>query len=158
MHVTGDAVVDVSCESSSETEFKGDPSVREKVELKISTIVDALISIREQKPHWVEDTKMKLYLSQCSVFSDSPIEPAQVSCLAQFYSFPKPLLETQQRIMQINLWMNTSACVSALHYDANHNLLNLVQGRKTVTLLSPAHTHILQGYRLYAYYLPIIHT
>lgn len=147
----------MSCESSSDTEFKGDPSVREKVELKLSMILDAFISIREQKPHWIEDTKMKLYLSQCSVFSDSPIEPAQVPFLAQFYSLPRPLLDTQKRIMQINMWMNTSACVSALHYDANHNLLNLVQGAKTVTLLSPAHTHILKGFRLYDKSLPLIH-
>ena len=138
--------MDVSCEASTDTEFKGDPSFREKVELKLSTIVDALISIGEHMPHWTQDTKLKLYLSQCSVFSDSQDEPAQVPFLAIFYSLPPPLVDNLQRTVQINLWMNTSACASALHYDANHNLLVLVQGAKTVTLLSPAHTHLLKGY------------
>jgi hypothetical protein len=45
--------------------------------------------------------------------------------------------------------MNISKCYSSLHYDANHNLLCLVKGGKTVILISPSYTHLLKALPAY---------
>ena len=39
--------------------------------------------------------------------------------------------------------MNIDPSISALHYDGNHNLLVVLSGTKTVTLVSPAYTNLL---------------
>ena len=117
--------------------------------MKILTLVEAFTSLKENKSHWIEDTHMHLYLSQCSVFINSNTERAQLPFLSPHFPYPKLLESTDQRVVQINMWMNFSPCSSSLHYDANHNLLSLIEGRKTVTLLSPSYTYLLKPYPSY---------
>jgi hypothetical protein len=45
-----------------------------------------------------------------------------------------------------NLWMNTGRCRSSMHYDAYHNFLVVLSGRKIVQLVSPEHS-VLVGLR-----------
>jgi hypothetical protein len=45
---------------------------------------------------------------------------------------------------QANLWMNIQAATSTLHYDANNNILILLEGSKKILLFSPSCTKYLK--------------
>lgn len=40
-------------------------------------------------------------------------------------------------MLQINLWLGAMATTTNMHYDANHNLLFVLKGRKRIALLPP---------------------
>lgn len=49
----------------------------------------------------------------------------------------RPSCVAEEDLLQINLWLGAMETTTNMHYDANHNLLFVVKGRKQVTLLPP---------------------
>lgn len=43
----------------------------------------------------------------------------------------------EQDLLQINIWLGAMETTTNMHYDANHNLLFVLKGRKRVALLPP---------------------
>eukprot|EP01031_Cornospumella_fuschlensis_P037717 gene37717-45820_t len=108
-------IVDVSCSHS--TEFNGNPTHREQVNLKLGDFICAYQALRANQDHWILKSGLNLYLSQCCVYA------ADASCI----QIPSP-------------HESKSTC----HYDANHNLLIVVSGLKKVFLIPPSFTHLLK--------------
>jgi hypothetical protein len=135
--------VDISCCTEGES-FCGNPIHREKVDMKIADFTAAWIAYGNQQQHWALELDLNLYLSQCC-FS-SPGEPTTCDIDPSCISLPLPPVLCNEGVSnnQSNLWMNIQPARSTLHYDASHNLLLLLTGRKVVTLLSPSCTPYLQ--------------
>ena len=68
-----DAVVDISCvneeESSNQIEFKGNSKDRDLIYLEIKKFYEGFLFRRNGKSHWLDSTKIKLYLSQQVIYS-----------------------------------------------------------------------------------------
>lgn len=136
-----DAAVDISCLSDGGVDFSGNPTVREQVQLKMSDFVGAFQSLLlGGEQHWVLAAGLQLFLSQCCLYS-SDGSGQQIECPQAYANRPALLLG--EEVDSINLWANLQAAQSALHYDANHNLLVQVQGTKRVFLISPALSSLL---------------
>lgn len=133
-----DSMVDVSCANDNEP-FSGQPAKREKVDIKVSDFVNAWICNQTSSEHWVLNANLQLYLSQCCIFcSDPSLCDLPEQDRKQFNFLPSIFKDYScMNVNQINLWMNIHPSQSTLHYDANHNLLVVLEGSKTVTLLSP---------------------
>lgn len=137
-------LVEVSCASDNES-FSGHPARREKVDLKTRDFAAAWASHQNNEDHWVLHTELCLYLSQCCIFcrSDPKLCELHDANIVQASEDHFHNLCGDVKVDQINLWMNIQQSQSTLHYDANHNLLVLLEGSKTVTLLSPSCTKYL---------------
>lgn len=46
----------------------------------------------------------------------------------------------EEDLLQINLWLGAMETTTNMHYDANHNLLFVLKGKKRVALLPPSMT------------------
>lgn len=138
-------VVDVSCidKASGISEYKGNLTDREILYMELQKFVEGFLARRERREHWLFDTDLNLYLSQLQIFSgDEKITvPGSLSALMSKIEIPELL--TTESLSQVNLWMNIDPSVSALHYDGNHNLLAVLCGCKSVTLVSPMYTALL---------------
>eukprot|EP01032_Pedospumella_encystans_P023342 gene23342-26420_t len=53
-------------------------------------------------------------------------------------------MESNGVIEQMNLWMNIFPASTTLHYDANNNILVVLEGQKEVTLFAPSATKFLK--------------
>ena len=142
--------------------FHGDAVRQESVKLPLHSLCEALGDAK----HWVRTQLggLPLYLSQCTLYSASPAtsppdvpdtlwNALQHEVLAHDETFPLSSSADAQvdgdqhlRIQQANLWMGIGATTSSFHYDNSHNILVVLQGRKTVRLLSPEHTALLQPF------------
>eukprot|EP01039_Chlorochromonas_danica_P006417 gene6417-7075_t len=134
-----DEVVDVSCLEQSNT-FCGHPAIRELVKVKMKDFSKAFICCREGQSHWMLEADLQLYLSQCCLHS-SDSNMIQIENLAAYEKRPSFLIG--EDVEAINLWANLLEARSTLHYDANHNILVLLEGRKKVFLLHPSLTNLL---------------
>jgi hypothetical protein len=147
-----EANVDISCVSTG-NEFNGDPAYREQVQLKLKDFVAAFLALEsanlqadpsdksgsqnDSQGHWMLDTDLRLYLSQCCLYS-SDIATLDVPCMGVN---PPPIdCIAQEHIEVVNAWMNLHEARSTLHYDANNNLLVVLKGAKRIYLASPALT------------------
>jgi lysine-specific demethylase 8 len=141
-----DVNIDVSCVCGTE-EFRGNVNEREKVTLKLSTFIDAFQHLSENRHHFLENTGLSLYLSQCTVFSsnkDTPVDIDKVSI--NDLQLPKELREFQLDYEQINIWLNLQESRSSLHYDSYNNFLVVNHGSKIVTMIPPSYTDHLKPY------------
>eukprot|EP01031_Cornospumella_fuschlensis_P037685 gene37685-45782_t len=132
-------IVDVSCSHS--TEFNGNPTHREQVNLKLSDFICAYQSLRANQDHWILKSGLNLYLSQCCVYA-ADASSIQIASPHVCQSLPSCLQE--ETIDAVNVWMNLQESKSTCHYDANHNLLIVVSGLKKVFLIPPSLTHLLK--------------
>ena len=153
--------------SNAEAVFHGDAVRQESVRLPLGAFCAAF----GDAEHWVRTNLggLPLYLSQCTLYSASPATcPADVpdtlwnalqqEVLARDPAFPLRAAAAPEeeeggsadgghlRVQQVNLWMGIGPTTSSFHYDNSHNILVVLQGRKTVRLLSPEHTAVLQPF------------
>lgn len=127
------SLVDISCAETNEV-FNGNPSLREKVDMKASDFVDAWASAKVGRTHWSLSTGLNLYLSQHCLTKDNE------DLCTSGYVTPSILKDSDAVIDQMNVWMNIFPATSTLHYDANNNILVVLEGQKDVTLFSPSAT------------------
>lgn len=137
---TVQTLVDVSCASNDES-FCGHPAHREKVDIKVADFLAAWNCYESGHMHWLLETDLRLYLSQCCMFCRSDPHLCELPGI-EIIKHVCDLVNDNCGITveQVNLWMNIQHSQSTLHYDANHNLLVLLEGSKTVTLLAPGCT------------------
>jgi hypothetical protein len=132
--------VDVSCLSPDTNEFSGNPYYRESVKIKVCDFIEGFetISKNSGEQHWISTIGLNLYLSQCCLYAKdrSNIQIEDISS-SIFEERPSFLQNVSTEIEAINLWMNIQFSQSTLHYDANHNMLTILQGAKRVILISP---------------------
>lgn len=133
-------VTDVSCNSQPNEDFVGDPEHRETVQIKVKDFMEAFLCQRNETKHWLHDADLDLYLSQCCVYAKekqfSQLHDLQIDFT---HILPDPTLDVET----VNLWINLCAARSRLHYDANHNLLYVLEGCKELWLIPPELTQFL---------------
>jgi len=134
-------LTDISC-AEGDGAFSGNPSTREKVDMKVSDFANAWSCEKDGKHHWALTTGLNLYLSQLCLSQGCDTDGSDMELL--HCGIPGVLLQSGSSLDRTNLWMNIFPAVSSLHYDANHNLLVVLEGSKHVTLFSPACTKYLQ--------------
>ena len=161
-------MVEIACKPRSSGCYCGNDVARQSVELKFGDFVDyyqATAATRERS-HWLQTVdELDFYLAQCPIAVrnssatagtkavlpavandvcmyeavccsgwDSVVDAVTLACCAR----PACLGET--RLTQVNLWMTVQPSRTALHYDAYHNVLVILYGRKIVTLYPPSET------------------
>jgi len=106
--------------------------------MKASDFVDAWVLAKTGQPHWSLSTGLNLYLSQHCL--------PKVSEHSSTFCCPTPTVikESGAVVEQMNLWMNVFPASTTLHYDANNNILIVLEGQKNVTLFSPSATKFLK--------------
>lgn len=88
------------------------------------------------------------YLAQSTIWQSSHVggvggKDCALSGLRQDALLPQAAIEAIARcgetstLLEQNLWMCVEKSTAATHYDANHGLLGVVCGRKTVTIAEP---------------------
>eukprot|EP01041_Mallomonas_annulata_P004425 gene4425-8810_t len=133
-------LVDVSYLGNN-SEFSGDSMNREMIYISISKFAQGFLDAASGKPHWLQDAELKLFISQCTIFSDDTDTTPILSCLYKHIHIPD-IIKSQQ-LQQINLWMNIQSVSSAPHYDGYHNILTVIKGSKTIHLKSPKCTEFI---------------
>lgn len=127
-------IIDVSCAPGNV--FSGDESKYDHVLMPATRYIDAYHSSLNGEPNWVSDlSDLQLYLSQVPLWVSSCAEAANLLRRENFPSLLKDYV-----MYQCNLWVNIRPVTTTLHYDGNHNILYVANGRKTVILVSPKHT------------------
>lgn len=122
--------------------FYGDVVRQEHISMTLSSFVEGFLALESKRSHWIHEIDLQLYLSQATLYTTETIKnPLQIISLAREVEVPLPLSRSGCFVNQINLWMNISAVQTCLHYDQYDNILILLRGCKTVTLISPAHTN-----------------
>lgn len=134
-------VIDISCIAKDEVEYKGNPIDRESINLPIKSFVEAFVHLSEGKTHWLLSSELNFYLSQCCLYSS---EPSTIQISLPAVHDHRPAILKSMTIDTVNLWMNIDRSQSTLHYDANHNLLLVLQGSKTIYLFSPELTSVIE--------------
>ncbi|CAM9183532.1 unnamed protein product, partial [Sphacelaria rigidula] len=128
--------VDVACTKKGEP-FRGDQANRQHVSLRLVDLIDLAEANDTGKPHWAaaEELGLDYYLCQCPVVSREEGKPEVLRAIAGEFRTPSCVLE--EDLLQINLWLGAMATTTNMHYDANHNLLFVLKGRKRIALLPP---------------------
>ncbi|RYH30264.1 hypothetical protein EON65_05680 [archaeon] len=134
-----DVIADVSC--SHNEEFNGNPTQREQVNIKLADFITAHQALSANQDHWLLHSGLSLYLSQCCLYAaDSAAIQVPYPELLQHL----PSCLQGEVIDAVNVWMNLQESKSSCHYDANHNLLVMVQGHKTAFLIPPSLTYLVK--------------
>jgi hypothetical protein len=131
-------LVDLSCTEPGE-DFNGNPLHREAVQVKLSDCIEAYKMFERNERHWLLKSGLRLYLSQLCLYA---IDESAVQVKVKEAFDSKPAIIFNELIDGINVWINFEECSSTLHYDANHNILKVLKGKKTVTLINPNLTHL----------------
>lgn len=136
--------VDVACTKKGEP-FRGDQANRQHVSLRLVDLIELAEANDAGKPHWAaaEELGLDYYLCQCPVVSREEGKPEVLKAIAGEFRTPSCVLE--EDLLQINLWLGAMATTTNLHYDANHNLLFVLKGRKRVALLPPSMAGTIQA-------------
>lgn len=125
---TCDEFIDVSI-LNCEGVYLGHPNERACIEMSYSEFMRSFIT---------KETLPDLFLSQCSLLNTNK-QRAQINLSEEILHWLPPFLSAAD-IDQANLWANIAPACTSLHYDAYHNVLYVLQGSKTVRLMSPAMT------------------
>ncbi len=136
--------VDVSCISSDEDEYHGNPSKRESLQIKVRDFIECFQATTSAQNHWLLELGMHFYLSQCAVYASDP-SLVQIQDVDILRLLPSVITDIS-KIEAVNMWINIHKASSTLHYDANHNFLMVIDGCKHVLLISPSMTEILQPF------------
>ena len=148
----GDNLIDFSCypkdnNTSIINEFSGNPINCDHVQLKLSDYIDAMYSLELQgnNSHYLHNLDFNMYLAQYCLFNndDTNNSPCQSLHNNDLFTIPTELIATELKIEVVNTWMNMFPVKSSLHYDAYHNILIVLQGLKTIKLISPEYTPFL---------------
>jgi hypothetical protein len=137
-----DVMVDISCREPESNEYPGHPMHRDSVNLKLKDFVEGFLLAQSNQHHWIQETGLNLFLSQCCLYSKDPYA-FKISGFEDILE-ERPDFLKHQEMDVINLWMNLQPSRSTLHYDANHNFLTVLKGSKHVYLISPELTHEIQ--------------
>lgn len=122
--------------------FYGDVVRQEHLPMMLSTFVEGFLALESKRSHWIHGIDLQLYLSQATLYScDTTANPIQIRIPGSEIEKPLPLLRSGCCVSQINLWMNISPVCTGLHYDQYDNIIVLLRGCKTVSLVSPLHTN-----------------
>jgi hypothetical protein len=138
---TRERQVQVAC--SHDGKYSGAPLLRQSVHMRWGSFADSLLDPDEHEG-------LHFYLSQETLLRGRYFESATMGdegVAASLFSadFAVPAFVPWAACgVSANLWLAAHATVSALHYDAYHNLLCVVRGRKTVTLYPPSAAAALQ--------------
>jgi hypothetical protein len=145
-----DTVVDVSC--SETPAFVGDAASRQFVDMRMADFVRAYQQ-REAALHQGSaggaggaeggaegQGALRLYLSQVPLMDRDrdrdAAAAAPAAALGEYFSPPAfPCSLERKELLSVHLWANIGRAATSLHYDAYHNFLTVLSGRKQVRLL-----------------------
>ncbi|CAI5712383.1 unnamed protein product [Hyaloperonospora brassicae] len=139
-----ETLVEVACKPRSNGCYCGNDVARQSVELKFGDFVDYYqAGATREHSHWLQTVDdLDFYLAQCPIAvrnsSATAGTKAVLPAVANDVCIPACLGETH--VTQVNLWMTVQPSRTALHYDAYHNVLVVLYGRKMVTLYPPSET------------------
>ena len=69
--------------------FDGNVYNRERIEMNFESYLQGFVNRKEGQSHWIEELKLNLYLSQCSIYSNDPESPAQLPQIYSLFSIPE---------------------------------------------------------------------
>ncbi|GAB5364453.1 hypothetical protein AAMO2058_000971600 [Amorphochlora amoebiformis] len=116
--------------------FRGDYEGRSSSEMSLKQFLSQGINSSPNTPE-----SLALYLAQCPMYCRNPTslaDRAKLPSLMRDISVPDIISSYQ--LNNVNLWVSRGQTVSSLHYDEHDNLLCVIQGIKTVTLIPPSET------------------
>ncbi|CAM9833946.1 unnamed protein product, partial [Discosporangium mesarthrocarpum] len=139
-----DTGVDVACTGRGQV-FRGDHGARQHVKMKLLDLVELAQATEQGASHWAmaEEIGLDYYLCQSPVVSNKYDEPAVLPSLSA--DLRTPSFVPPDSLVQINLWIGAIPTSTNLHFDANHNFLFILKGKKTATLLPPSMTADIQA-------------
>lgn len=132
-----DTEVNISCSERS-TEFHGDITKSEHVTMLVSSYMSGFMARKNGESHWMDGLDIDLYLSQI------PLQQINVQ-----HTIPSFL--ASRNVAEVNVWANIAPVTTACHYDGYHNMLCVIEGKKSVFLCSPQHAGSLQPNPSYAF-------
>lgn len=150
IQLAGAAEVQVMLSSDSSGRFVGDMQHLFLVATSLAAFLDGSLqaqlnghsSARAGDSSTSPAAARRLYLAQCPVSAakspGGPLQPGPLADLMQDIEIP-PLL-SGTALTQVNFWASPAPMLSSLHYDPYCNLLNVMEGSKTVRLAPPSAT------------------
>lgn len=137
-----DTVVEIACKEHSSGCYYGNEKARQSVELKFGDFVDYYRATFNKQSHWLQTVDdLEFYLAQCPIAVLKPGPTCTKASLPRVMdNFCLPSCLRDKPVTQVNLWMTVQPGRTTLHYDAFHNILVVLYGRKTVTLYPPSDT------------------
>uniref|UniRef100_A0AAV1VM44 JmjC domain-containing protein n=1 Tax=Peronospora matthiolae TaxID=2874970 RepID=A0AAV1VM44_9STRA len=137
-----DTLVEVACKPRSSGCYCGNDSARQSIELRFGDFIDYFQAAFTKHSHWLQTVEeLDFYLAQCpiAVLNSSEVgTKATLPAVRNDVCIPACLCD--EELIQVNLWMTVRPSRTALHYDAYHNVLVVLYGRKVVTLYAPSET------------------
>ncbi|KAL8008342.1 putative JmjC domain-containing protein [Plasmopara halstedii] len=142
-------LVDIACKQRSSDCYHGSEHAKQSVELKFGDFVDYYQASYRNESHWLQTVDdLDFYLAQCTIAVSKPDAKAILPDIMEDINLPKYLKD--KHISQVNLWMTVHASRTTLHYDAYHNILVVLYGRKFVTLYPPSDSQKLYPFPLHS--------
>ncbi|KAF4043993.1 Cupin-like domain [Phytophthora infestans] len=137
-----DTVVEIACKERSSGCYAGNEKNRQSVELKFGDFVDYYQASFTKASHWLQTVDgLDFYLAQCPIAVFKPAATCTEAILPEIMNdFLLPTCLQDKPVTQVNLWMTVRPGRTTLHYDAYHNILVVLYGKKTVTLYPPSET------------------
>ncbi|KAE9347235.1 hypothetical protein PR003_g7033 [Phytophthora rubi] len=137
-----DTVVDIACKDRSSGCYHGNEKARQSVQIKFGDFIDYYQAAFRKQSHWLQEVDdLDFYLAQCPIAvlkPDSTCSKASLPAIMKDFRLPGCIQD--KPVSQVNLWMTAQPGRTTLHYDAYHNILAVLYGKKTVTLYSPSDT------------------
>ncbi|KAK1948189.1 JmjC domain-containing protein 5 [Phytophthora citrophthora] len=133
-------VVEIACKERSTGCYDGNEKARQSVELRFGDFVDYYQAAYNKQSHWLQTVDdLEFYLAQCPIAVPKPGPACTKACLPMIMdNFCLPPCLQDKLVTQVNLWMTVQPGRTTLHYDAYHNVLVVLYGRKTITLYPPS--------------------
>ncbi|MES1912125.1 MAG: hypothetical protein MHM6MM_004453 [Cercozoa sp. M6MM] len=119
-----DVLIEVSAELDSGANFSG--LTHQTLQLRFGAFLDRF-ECKES------DSQVRTYLSQVALYKSGEATPLGASLGVDTSLCPTG----QERLVSVHMWMSPRATRSALHWDAWHNALCVLEGSKKVVLLPP---------------------
>ncbi|OWZ24325.1 hypothetical protein PHMEG_000643 [Phytophthora megakarya] len=137
-----EGLVEIACKESLSGCYSGSEAARQSVELKFGDFVDYYQATFRKQAHWLQTVDdLQFYLAQCPIAVLKPDATCTKASLpAVMDGFLIPTCLQDKPVTQVNLWMAVQPGRTTLHYDAYHNILVVLYGKKTVKLYPPSET------------------
>ncbi|ETI40538.1 hypothetical protein F441_14014 [Phytophthora nicotianae CJ01A1] len=137
-----DTLVEIACKERLSDCYSGNQKTRQSVELKFGDFVDYYQAAFNRASHWLQTVDdLDFYLAQCSIAVLKPDATCSKASLPNIMDdLRMPTCLQNKPVTQVNLWMAVQSGRTTLHYDAYHNVLVVLYGKKTVTLYPPSET------------------